>query len=96
MSKITLKGFIVVPADELDTVKAELDNHVQLTIAEEGCLVFEITQDQSNPNRFNVYEEFEDEQCFQAHQLRVRSSKWGAVTTNVERHYQVEGLSSDS
>ena len=56
MSKITLKGFIVVPADDLDTVKAELDNHVQLTIAEEGCLVFEITQDQSNPNRFNVYE----------------------------------------
>ncbi|XQW88447.1 putative quinol monooxygenase [Aeromonas veronii] len=58
-------------------VKDELDNHIQLTRAESGCLIFEVTQDLLNPCRFDVYEEFVDEAAFQVHQARVKSSRWG-------------------
>ncbi|WP_421187965.1 putative quinol monooxygenase [Aeromonas enteropelogenes] len=89
MSKVTLKGFIIVPPSDLAQVKDELARHIQLTRAEPGCLVFEVIQDSANPCRFDVYEEFVDNIAFQAHQARVKSSYWGEITANVERHYTV-------
>ncbi|MCF5873493.1 putative quinol monooxygenase [Aeromonas veronii] len=92
MRKVILKGFIIVPFIDLSLVKFELKRHIQLTRAETGCLIFEVTQDPLNPCRFDVYEEFVDEAAFQAHQARVKSSRWGEITVNVERHYTVTGI----
>ncbi|HHQ4740789.1 TPA: putative quinol monooxygenase [Aeromonas veronii] len=55
-----LKGFIVVPQAELTAVINELDNHIRLTRLEDGCLIFEVTQNEENQYRFDVYEEFKD------------------------------------
>ncbi|MEN3799226.1 putative quinol monooxygenase [Aeromonas veronii] len=84
-----LKGFIVVPQAELTAVINELDNHIRLTRLEDGCLIFEVTQNEENQYRFDVYEEFKDQTAFDGHQLRVKSSKWGKVSVNVERYYEV-------
>ena len=92
MGVVILKGFIIVPSNDLTAVKNELDNHIQLTRSETGCLIFQVTQDPLNPCRFDVYEEFVDEAAFQAHQARVKSSRWGEITVNVERHYTVTGI----
>ncbi|MEN3759997.1 putative quinol monooxygenase [Aeromonas veronii] len=92
MKEIILKGFILVSQNDLMAVKDELDNHIQLTRAETGCLIFQVTQDPLNPCRFDVYEEFVDKVAFQAHQARVKSSRWGKITINVERHYTVTGI----
>ncbi|UBR44449.1 putative quinol monooxygenase [Aeromonas veronii] len=92
MGVVILNGFIIVPPNDLAAVKDELDNHIQLTRAETGCLIFKVTQDPLNPCRFDVYEEFVDEAAFQAHQARVKSSRWGKITVNVERHYTVTGI----
>ena len=89
MSKVVLKGFILVPQDELTVVKQALACHMQLTREEPGCLVFEVNQSQENSGRFDVYEEFINKNAFQQHQARVRSSEWGRLTVNVERHYEV-------
>ncbi|MFQ1900699.1 putative quinol monooxygenase [Aeromonas veronii] len=92
MGVVILNGFIIVPSNDLALVKDELDNHIQLTRSETGCLIFKVTQDPLNPCRFDVYEEFVDEAAFQAHQSRVKSSRWGEITVNVERHYTVTGI----
>jgi len=89
MSKVALKGFIIVPSEDLVAVQEELINHQELTRSESGCLVFIVTQSENNPNRFDVYEEFIDKAAFEKHQLRVKSSYWGEVSANVERHYEV-------
>lgn len=81
-----------MPFIDLSLVKFELKRHIQLTRAETGCLIFEVTQDPLNPCRFDVYEEFVDEAAFQAHQARVKSSRWGEITVNVERYYTVTGI----
>lgn len=70
----------------------ELDNHIQLTRQEHGCLQFEVTQSRLNPCRFEVCETFRDPTAFAAHQARVKASHWGEITVNVERHYTVTGL----
>jgi len=89
MPKVILTGHIIVPDSDLPAVKKELITHKRLTSQEEGCLVFEVSQDEENLNKFNVYEEFIDRDSFSAHQKRVHESNWGAITVNVERHYQI-------
>lgn len=88
MSKVILKGYILVPEPELELVKSELDNHVRLTDEEPGCITFRVTENGGNPLRYDVYEEFIDEAAFKAHQKRVKESHWGKVTRNVERYYE--------
>ena len=92
MNKVILKGYIIVPDSDLTAVKEELLVHIDLTRKEEGCLIFEVTQHETNKNRFDVYEEFIDKETFSHHQERVRHSKWGSVTQNVERFYEITGL----
>ncbi|MGU5653814.1 putative quinol monooxygenase [Aeromonas allosaccharophila] len=94
MKGIILKGFILVSPSDLAELKDELDNHIQLTRSETGCLIFKVNQDPINPCRFDVYEEFVDEAAFQTHQARVKSSRWGEITINVERHYTVTGITA--
>jgi len=89
MSKVILQGHIVVPNSDLDRVKAELATHIQLTKSEVGCLKFEVSPDLENPNQFHVYEEFVSQADFDEHQVRVKNSKWGRVTKEVERYYNI-------
>jgi len=89
MSKVTLKGFILVPESELELVKNELVNHKRLTREETGCITFSVIQNSENALRFDVYEEFTDKVAFEQHQKRVKASHWGKVTVNVERHYEI-------
>lgn len=89
MSKIILKGYIEVSDEDLDVVMQELPNHIELTRAEAGCLVFNVTQDGENKNRFDVYEEFSDQEAFDQHQVRAGASYWAQVTANVARQYEI-------
>jgi len=89
MSRVILKGFIVVPEAELSLIIQELAVHRYLPQKEVGCLVFEVTQSAENPSHFDVYEEFIDNAAFNKHQERVKNSRWGEVTGNVERQYSV-------
>lgn len=89
MAKVVLKGYILVTEFDLELVKSELKYHQRLTLEEPGCIVFSVTENLENPLRFDVYEEFVDKASFENHQKRVKTSHWGKVTVNVERHYQV-------
>jgi len=87
--KVVLQGHIVVPDKELTTIEKGLTKHIELTLQEPGCLVFQVTPDPIKKNQFNVYEEFTDLRAFNAHQERVKQSHWGQITKNVQRHYQI-------
>jgi len=89
MNKVILKGFIIVPTADLPAVKQALISHKELTRNEPGCLMFNVTQSETNLNRFNVYEEFIDKTAFEQHQLRVKDSAWGKASANVKRHYEI-------
>lgn len=95
MPKITLRGRIVVPAENLDAVLRELPSRIEQTRMEAGCTVFEVTQDRGDPSLFKVYEEFVDRSSFEFHQQRVQRSTWGQITANVRRHYDLTEASGD-
>ena len=72
-----------------DKLMEALPEHIALTRSEPGCLVFEVTADNENPGVFRVREEFADREAFQLHQTRMQTSRWGAVSQNVARHYVI-------
>lgn len=92
MPKVILKGYIVVPSEDLVAVQKELPNHIERTRQEKGCLFFDVSQDEGSINRFSVHEEFIDKKSFSDHQERVRNSKWGTVSKNIERHYHINEI----
>lgn len=91
LSKVILEGYVLVSNSDLAAVKNELVNHIQLTRQEEGCLVFEVSQDNKNMNRFNVYEEFVSKDAFKLHHQRLSSTEWGKVSSRLEKHYKTSG-----
>jgi quinol monooxygenase YgiN len=89
---IKLTGYIDVPADRVEAVTKALPRHVALTRAEPGCLSFDVTPEVSVPGRFQVAELFTDQEAFDAHQSRTKSSEWASITTDIPRTYQIEDL----
>ena len=90
MKKVVLEGYIEVSDEDLEAIKKELPNHIELTRKEKGCLLFKVEQDNDLKKRFKVYEEFETQEAFSKHQERIKSSQWGLVTKNVKRNYQIK------
>ncbi len=88
MPNVILRGFILVPDTDLHAVRRELPLHLAQTRAEPGCRVFDVTPHPHDPNRFDVYEEFASEAAYEAHQARMKGSRWGRVTARVDRHYE--------
>jgi autoinducer 2-degrading protein len=89
MSKIILSGYIDIPEDKLEQITDALPEHINLTKEEVGCLVFEVSQDKNQLNRFHVYEEFIDQDAFDLHQLRVKNSSWGKISSDINRCYSI-------
>ena len=90
MTNVVLQGYIDVAESILPAVLLELPKHIELSRAETGCVVFTVKQDKLQANRFHVYEEFTNQQAFATHQQRVGASRWGGITKNAIRHYEVE------
>ena len=90
LPKVILRGYVVVPREDLEAIKRELPIHIENTRKEEGCLIFDVIQENEHSTRFNVHEEFIDKESFQVHQERVRNSNWGKISRNIERHYHIE------
>lgn len=89
MARLILRGHLFIPTGILAAAKEELPAHIELSQQEEGCLVFEVTQDVNNPNVFHVYEEFVDRAALEAHQERVGNSHWGRLTADAERDFKI-------
>jgi quinol monooxygenase YgiN len=88
-TQVKLAGILQVPDADIALVEQYLPAHRQRTLAEPGCLVFEVRPDSNDPNQYQVREHFVDRPAFEAHQLRVKNSEWGRVTAHLPRDYSV-------
>lgn len=70
-------------------MRAHVPRHVELTLAEPGCLAFEVTPT-LNPLAWEVHEAFTDEDAFRSHQARVAESVWGHATREITRRLEAK------
>lgn len=86
---VTLTGYLTVPLDKLEEVRAALPRHIALTRAEPGCLSFDVQESVSDPGRFAVAERFVGRAALDAHRQRAEASHWGRITHGMTRAYQI-------
>lgn len=86
---VTLTGHIDVPAERIDSVQTALPTHIELSLAEPGCLSFDVSPCPNVEGRYLVAEAFVDQQAFDAHQTRTKASDWAMVTDGIPREYSI-------
>ena len=67
MSKLTVIANIIAKEDKVDLVKAELIKLIDKTRVEEGCINYDLHQDNSNPAHFVFHENWESEAALDTH-----------------------------
>jgi len=67
MSKLTIVANIHAEADKTELVKAELLKLIPITLAENGCLQYDLHQDNENPAHFVFYENWQSRELWQTH-----------------------------
>ena len=77
-------------AEQADTVRSHLPDHIRLSRAEPGCLTFNVDPT-DNPLVWRLDESFVDRAAFEAHQTRTRASAWFKATADLTRDFVVSG-----
>ena len=79
---------------DVEVIKANLPEHVRLSLQEPGCLSFKVWQT-DDQLVWGVEESFIDPSAFAHHQQRTRASAWWAATAEIPRSYTITGLRSE-
>ncbi|MGI2170485.1 putative quinol monooxygenase [Shewanella sp. MF05960] len=80
MSQLTIVANITARADKIELVKAELLKLVDVTRAEEGCINYDLHQDNANPAHFMFYENWQSRELWQVHMGNQHIANFVAAT----------------
>ncbi|NES24956.1 MAG: antibiotic biosynthesis monooxygenase [Symploca sp. SIO3E6] len=80
MSKLTIVAHITAKSDKIELVKTELEKLIDITRAEEGCLQYDLHQDNENPAHFMFYENWESRELWQIHMNNQHIKDYMAAT----------------
>ncbi|EAQ63347.1 hypothetical protein MED121_03175 [Marinomonas sp. MED121] len=80
MTKLTIVANIKANEDKIELVKAELLKLIDITRAEEGCINYDLHQDNENPAHFMFYENWETRELWQTHMGNQHLQDYMAAT----------------
>jgi quinol monooxygenase YgiN len=80
MSQLTIVANIRANADKIDLVKAELLKLIPITRAEEGCINYDLHQNNEDPAHFTFYENWETRELWQTHMQAPHLEAYMAAT----------------
>jgi len=80
MAKLTIVANIHARADKIELVKAELQKLIATTRAEDGCLQYDLHQDNEDPAHFLFYENWESRELWQVHMNAPHLTAYIAAT----------------
>ena len=67
MTKLTIVANIFAKTDKVDLVTVELEKLIATTRAEQGCINYDLHQDNENPAHFLFFENWESRELWQQH-----------------------------
>lgn len=80
MAKLTIVANIKANSDKIELVKAELLKLIEVTRAEEGCINYDLHQDNENPAHFMFYENWASRELWQTHMNNTHLAEYMAAT----------------
>jgi quinol monooxygenase YgiN len=92
MAKLTIVANIEAKLDKVELVKAELLKLVDITRAEQGCINYDLHQDNENPAHFVFYENWESRELWQAHMGNKHLSDYLEATEGAVEKFTVNEM----
>ncbi len=93
MAKLTIIANIKTKADKVELVKAELFKLIDVTRAEEGCINYDLHQDNENPTHFLFYENWESRELWQTHMGNKHLAEYMAATEGAVEEFTLNEMS---
>ena len=93
MSKLTIVANIKAKSDKIELVKTELEKLIPITRAEEGCINYDLHQDNENPARFMFYENWESREHWQTHMGKPHLQDYLAATEGAVEEFTLNEMS---
>ncbi len=92
MAKLTIVANIKAKAEKVEFIKAELLKLIDLTRAEEGCINYDLHQDNENPVHFLFYENWESSELWQAHMGNQHLKDYMATTESAVEEFTLNEM----
>lgn len=80
MSKLTIVANIIAKKDKVELVKSELIKLIEPTRLEEGCIDYDLHQDNENPAHFVFLESWTSRELLQKHLQSEHIAAYKAAT----------------
>ncbi len=80
MANLTIVANIHAKADKIELVKAELQKLIPITRAEDGCIQYDLHQDDEDPAHFMFYENWQNRDLWQSHMSAPHLAAYMAAT----------------
>ncbi len=90
---LTIVAHIEAKKDKIDLVKSELIKLIQPTRSEEGCLQYDLHQDNEKPELFLFYENWKNRQLWQEHMKTAHIKAYKQTTKDAIENFTVNEMS---
>jgi len=92
MTKLTIVANITAKTDKVALVKAELEKLIDITRAEEGCINYDLHQDNENPAHFLFFENWESRELWQKHMSNKHLAEYMAATEGAVEEFTLNEM----
>lgn len=92
MTQLTIVANIIANPDKVDLVKTELVKLIDVTRAEEGCINYDLHQDNENPAHFMFHENWASRELWQAHMGNQHLRNYMAATEGAVAQFTVNEM----
>lgn len=92
MSKLTIVAQITAKSEHIETVKAELEKLIEPSRQDEGCISYDLHQDNANPAHFIFFENWASKAALEAHMQAPHFQAFGAATQDMIEAFNVNEL----
>ena len=92
MANLTIVANIHAKADKVELVRAELLKLIDITRGEEGCIQYDLHQDNDNPAHFLFYENWTSRELWQTHMNAPHLAAYMAATEGAVENFTLNEM----
>lgn len=92
-NKLTIVANIFANSDKVDLLKSELEKLIPPTLKEEGCIQYDLHQDNENPEHFMFFELWENRELWQAHMNAPHLAAYMTATEGAVADFSINEMS---
>ena len=94
MTQLTIVAKILAKEEKREQVKTELLKLIPVTLKEEGCINYDLHQDNEDPNLFLFYENWTNRELWQKHMANSHLKTYMKATEGAVAEFTLNEMTS--